>query len=399
MQPETIKKLIEKGHAYYAFDTEEDLAKMREEEKRAGNPAPKYDASVRMHMKNSLTFSEDDVVERLKNNEPYVIRMQIPDGNVVRFTDDIRGIVEFRGLEIDDQILLKSDGLPTYHLANVVDDHLMEIDIVIRGEEWLSSTPKHLLLFEFFGWQAPRYAHVPLLLNADRTKLSKRQNAVSVEDYRKEGYLPEALINFLALLGWNPGTTQELFTLDELIEAFSLDRVQKGGAVFDCEKLKWLQGQWMRKMASQEFADRIFPIVTEEISAAAGDSDFLRKAALIQDRITFFSEAPDMLRFFYECPTADTDLLVNAKQGVTENLLSKIFGILIAMVSGIEQWDEKTLLEESKKTAKEHGLKLGQLLWPLRAALTGRSYSPGATEVAAILGKQETVERLKAIAV
>ncbi|PIP65643.1 glutamate--tRNA ligase [Candidatus Peregrinibacteria bacterium CG10_big_fil_rev_8_21_14_0_10_49_16] len=391
--------LLEKGCAYYAFDTEEDIEHMRDNEKRAGNPAPKYDASIRMRMKNALTLSEDEVQEKLKNAEPYVVRMKIPDGNVVSFTDDIRGKVEFRGLEIDDQVLLKSDGYPTYHLANVVDDELMNIDIVIRGEEWLSSTPKHLLLYEFLGWQAPRFAHVPLLLNADRTKLSKRQGDVAAEDYTAQGYLPEALLNFLALLGWNPGTPQELFTLGELVEEFSIDRIQKGGAVFDTEKLKWLQGQWMRKIPAEDFAKRIHPVVAEEIPAAALDKAFAKKASLIQDRIHFFSESADMVRFFYERPEVDNKLLVNEKQNVTEAALPEILNTLKRMLADIDDWTDEKLLETSKKTAKKHNLKLGQLLWPLRAVLTGRKFSPGATEVAEVLGKEEVLERLEAVTV
>ena len=291
------KELIEKGYAYYAFDTKEDLDRMREEESSAGNAAPKYDASVRMRMKNSLTLPEAEWKKKIEDGQPYVIRMRIPEGNTVRFDDAIRGKVEFKGMEIDDQILIKSDGFPTYHLANVVDDHLMQIEMVIRGEEWLSSTPKHLLLFEYFGWPAPQYAHVPLLLNQDRSKLSKRQNDVAAEDYIDKGYLPETLVNFLVLLGWNPGSTQELFSMEELIEQFSLERVQKGGAVFDVDRLDWFQGQWMRHLSVIEFAQRILPLVKEKYPSAEFGDEFINQAGSIQDRITFFSEAPEMLSY------------------------------------------------------------------------------------------------------
>jgi glutamyl-tRNA synthetase len=391
------KELIEKGHAYYAFDTKEDLDHMRETESAAGNAAPKYDSSVRMRMKNSLTLPEAEWKQKIEDGEPHVIRMLIPDGNVIRFQDEIRGKIEFKGMEIDDQILIKSDGFPTYHLANVVDDHLMDINIVIRGEEWLSSTPKHLLLFEYFGWPAPRYAHVPLLLNADRSKLSKRQNDVAAEDYIDKGYLPETLINFLVLLGWNPGSTQELFTMTELIEAFSLERVQKGGAVFDPERLNWFQGQWMRNFSPEDFAARIQPLVAEVYPEAAGDPLFAARAALIQDRITFFPEAPEMLSYYYSEPRADMELIASKKQKLDEALAKEVIGLLIEKLEPFEDWTEDALKEFLFALADEKELKKGQLLWPLRAILTGLPFSPGAFEVAAALGKEKTIERLKSI--
>lgn len=392
---EYAQKLIDGGHAYYAFDSKEDLDHMREQEQAAGNPAPKYDASVRMRMKNSLTMKESEWKKKLEDGEPYVVRMKIPEGNVIRFTDAIRGNVEFKGMEVDDQILMKSDGFPTYHLANVVDDHLMEIDLVIRGEEWLSSTPKHLLLYEYFGWTAPEFAHVPLLLNKGGGKLSKRQGDVSVRDYIDKGYLPEALVNFIALLGWNPGTTQEMFTLDELIEAFSLERIQKGGAVFDPERLDWFQGQWMRKMPAQEFAKRIQPIVAKKYPEAATDDRFTERATLIQDRILFFPEAPEMLSYYYEEPTVTMELLAEKKQKLTPEMVPEMIRLLIETLEPVEDFSDENLKNILFAVCDEKDLKKGQLLWPLRAALTGLPFSPGAFEVAAALGKEKTLERLK----
>jgi glutamyl/glutaminyl-tRNA synthetase len=281
-------------------------------------------------------------------------------------------------------------------LAHVVDDHLMEIDLVMRGEEWLSSLPKHLLLFEYLGWTPPKYAHVSLLLNKDRTKLSKRQNSVSVQEYMEKGYLPEVMINFLALLGWNPGTTQEIFTHAELIEQFSLERVQKAGAIFDLEKLDWLQGQWMRKIPLKDFTERVRHLVP----AAKNDSDFEAKAALIRERITFFHEAPEMLKFFYEEPTASKELLANEKQKVTADMLPQIFSVLEKTLSAVSEkdWKEEHLLTIIRAAAEANAMKLGQLMWPLRSALTGLPYSPGAPEVAAALGKEKTMTRIKAAA-
>jgi glutamyl-tRNA synthetase len=298
--------------------------------------------------------------------------------------------------DIDDAVLLKSDGFPTYHLANVVDDHLMAIDLVLRGEEWLPSLPKHVLLYRAFGWEMPLFAHVPLLLNKDRTKLSKRQNDVAASEYIAKGYLPEALLNFVALLGWNPGTTQEILSLEEMIEQFSLERIQKGGAIFDLEKLDWLQGQWMRRLSPEEFASRIRPLVTAKYPEAASDEAFGAKAALIRDRITFFSEAPEMLGYFYAEPSIAQELLVNTKQKVTADFLPSILTALIAALEGIpaEQWSEESLKTAITELTEAHGWKLGQILWPLRAAVTGRAYSPGAFEVAAAVGRGATLRRL-----
>src|SRR3990167_8971539 len=269
-------ELLASGSAYPCFCTSERLEQMREEQMK-DKRAPMYDRLC-------MSLPKEEVDRRLNAGEPHVLRMKIPRNQIIEFQDEIRGKVSFQGSVVDDQVLMKSDGFPTYHLAHVVDDHLMDIDLVIRGEEWLSSLPKHLLLFQYLGWKEPRYAHVPLLLNKDKTKLSKRQGSVAVEEYIAKGYLPEALINFLSMLGWNPGTTQELFSLPELIDAFEIDRIQKSGAIFDIEKLDWIQGQWIRRLAPEEFAARIKPLVEAKYSDATSDKDFVEKAKLIQDR-------------------------------------------------------------------------------------------------------------------
>ncbi len=379
-------ELIQKGHAYHCFCTPERLQEMRKQQE-ARKQAPMYD-------RHCLQLSKEDVDAKLKAGERHVIRMQVPHERTIIFTDDIRGEMRFQGHTVDDQVLLKSDGFPTYHLAHVVDDHLMETDLVIRGEEWLSSLPKHLLLLEWLGWTPPKYAHVPLLLSKDRKKLSKRDGDVAVEEYITKGYLPEAMVNFLALLGWNPGTTQEIFTMQELIEQFSLDRVQKAGAIVDMEKLDWLQGQWMRKIPLQEFAARIQPIVSAKLPAAKSDPDFPKKAQLIQERITFFHEAPQMLTWFYEEPRVTVELLANEKQKVTKVQLPEIFATLEKILSAVpeKEWTAEGL--KATVLANLGNFKQGQLLWPLRAALTGLPYSPGAFEVAAALGKENSLQRL-----
>jgi len=389
MYQKHAEELIEKGHAYHCFCTSERLDEMRKQQEARKQP-PMYDRQC-------LRLDPAEVKSRIAAGEKHVVRLKVPHERVITFDDDIRGSVSFHGYTIDDQVLLKSDGFPTYHLAHVVDDHFMEIDVVLRGEEWLSSLPKHLLLFEFLGWQTPRYAHVPLLLNKDKSKLSKRQNAVSVEEYMEKGYLPETLLNFLALLGWNPGTTQELFSLQELLEAFSLERVQKAGAVFDTEKLDWLQGQWMRKIPAKDFADRIRSLVANAHPAAASDTHFEEKAALIQERVTFFAEAPEMLSYFYQRPAASLEMMANEKQKITPDLLPRIFTLLERVLNDVpeDQWNEANLLALAKETIAVENLKLGQFLWPLRVALTGLPYSPGAVEVAATLGKEESLARIR----
>lgn len=381
-------QLIGSGHAYHCFCTSERLDQMRKSQE-AKKQAPMYDRTC-------LELSKEEVQRRLAAGEKHVIRMKVPREETVEYTDEIYGSLTFKGYTIDDQVLMKSDGFPTYHLAHVVDDHLMKMGMVNRGEEWLSSLPKHLLLFKAFGWPPPRYAHVPLLLNKDRSKLSKRQGDVAAEEYIKKGYLPEALLNFLALLGWNPGTTQELFSISELIESFSLDRVHKSGAVFDIEKLDWLQGQWMRKIPKEEFAARIKPLVLEKFPAAATDSKFLERAALIQERITFFPEAPDMLAYFYEVPNVSIDLIANPKQKISREDVPKILEMIHAALSTISDsdWSLEKITSVLEAAILSSGLKKGQILWPLRAVLTGREYSPGAYEVAALLTKKEVLDRL-----
>lgn len=380
-------QLIEEGHAYRCFCTKERLDVMRKSQEERHLP-PMYDREC-------VSIPKEEAAERAKN-EPHVVRMRVPRGEKIEFRDLIRGKVEFASNTLDDQVLLKSDGFPTYHLAHVVDDHLMETTHVVRGEEWLPSLPKHLLLFRMFGWQAPEYAHVPLLMNPGGGKLSKRQGDVSVESFIEKGYLKEAILNFIALLGWNPGTTQDLFSLPELIETFSIERVQKSGAIFDTTKLDWLQGQWMRKMPLEEFAERIRPIVGAKFKEAMSDGRFTEKAQLIQERITFFPESPEMMGYFYEEPTVTVELLASEKQKVKKEDLPKVLELLTNTLSAIAEkdWSHEGIMHALEPVIATSGFKKGQILWPLRAALTGREYSPGAYEVAAMLGKELTKERL-----
>ncbi|MEK7189941.1 MAG: glutamate--tRNA ligase, partial [Patescibacteria group bacterium] len=248
-------ELVDKDRAYYCFCPAERLEKLRQTQQANKQPTM-YDGLC-------CGLDRSSVAKNLKENKPHVIRLAVPKEGMTKFKDIIRGEVEFENKLIDDQVLVKSDGFPTYHLANVVDDHLMKITHVIRGDEWLSSTPKHIVLYDAFGWDAPRFAHIPLLLNPDKSKLSKRQGDVAVEDYLKKGYLPEVLINFMALLGWNPGTEQEIFSLSKLIKAFDISKAQKAGAVFNLEKLDWMSGEYIKKMPVGELVKKCLPFLQE----------------------------------------------------------------------------------------------------------------------------------------
>jgi len=388
--------LLDNGQAYYAFDTKEDLEEMRERMRSGSNPSPKYDSSVRMNMRNSLSLPEDEVQKLLADGTPYVVRLKVDPNRLVEVHDEVRGTLTFQGHTIDDTVLLKADGFPTYHLAVVVDDHHMELDICIRGEEWLSSLPKHVLIYEAFGWKPTKFAHLPLILNPDRSKLSKRQGDVAATDYIEKGYLPEAMVNFMVQQGWNDGTEQELYTMEELIEKFSLDRIQKGGAVFDRERLDWVQGQWMRRFTVAEFVERIKPLVAAAHPAAADDGDFETKAALIQDRITFINEAPAMLSYYYSDVQAPMDIVCHKKQKVTPENIEAIVADLIATLEPIAEanWNEERLSADLNALAEAKEYRRGQVFWPLRAILTGLPFSPGAYEVAVALGKETTMQRL-----
>lgn len=394
-------ELLQKGEAYYCFCTSERLEQMRAEQT-AHKLAPKYD---RMCTK----LSSAEVQEKLASGSPFVMRQKIPDNRTVTWTDLVRGEVSFESATIDDQVLMKSDGYPTYHLANVVDDHCMEVTHVIRGEEWLSSTPKHILLYEAFGWKLPQFAHLPLLLNKDRSKLSKRQGDVAVEDYRKKGYLPEALVNFVALLGWHPGgdETQEIFTMDELIQKFSVEKVHKGGAVFDIEKLDWLNWQWQRRKfdeAPGSREEKLLKLVEKYIPAEwRRDEDFLKRClvTVAEKLIKEPASAPQQLGFYFnDGLTVDTSgpLMMNPKMKLTPEILAQAMPAVIAALENFDGFDDiEKLKTHLLALVSQLGLKNGQVLWPVRVALTGEEFSPGTFEVLWALGKERSIGRLKKI--
>ncbi len=380
-------QLLESGTAYYAFDTPEELEQMRKEREQLRVP-PKYD-------RRALRLSPGEVRRKLEAGDPYVIRMKSPDKETIAFDDVVRGRVEFDSDLLDDQILLKSDGYPTYHLANVVDDRLMGITHVIRGEEWLSSTPKHVLLYRFFGWELPTFAHLPLLLNPDKSKLSKRQGDVAVEDYRQKGYLPEALLNFVALLGWNPGDERELFSLDELVKEFTLDRVGKSGAVFNVEKLNWLNGQHVRQKSDVELLVLVKRRIQEpgESIGLPDDSRLLRIIGVMRERATFVGDFVEKCRYFYEAPVSydPAGVAKRWKPGVAEQLRNLGEAFLALQDSRAEDFEEVV-----RKTAESLQVKPAELIHPLRLAVSGVTAGPGLYDILSILGSEETHRRILA---
>jgi len=387
--------LLDAGHAYYAFDTPEDLDAMREQAQADGGTF-RYGTTTRDRMTNALTLSPDEVQRRLEAGKEHVVRLNVPAGETVQFEDQIRGTVSFETSEVDDQVLIKSDGMPTYHLANVVDDHLMGITHVIRGEEWLPSTPKHILLYRFFGWTPPQMAHLPLILSPTGGKLSKR-NAdkmgipVSVKQYREEGYEPEALVNFLAFLGWNPGTEQELFSLDELVEAFSIDRVGSAGVQFNLDKLRWYNEQHLRALSIDALLERARPFFLEHSYEA--DDDYLREViALLQERVTFASELASTSGYFFEDP-ADYD-----EQGVKKRWKDDSAKLLTAYADRLEQaetFDEETVETLLRELATEHDAGAGRIIHPTRLAVSGVTFGPSLFHMMVVLGREACVRRIR----
>lgn len=384
---EHANMLLGQGSAYYCFCSSDRLDSLRKQQEIAKLPT-KYD-------RRCLSLSPEEIKTRLSANEPHVIRLKMPDGET-SFEDAIRGRITINNAEIDDQVLIKSDGFPTYHLAVVVDDHLMEITHVIRGEEWISSTPKHVVLYRLFGWTAPSFAHLPLILNPDKSKLSKRQGDVAVEDYLDKGFLPEALINFVALLGFNPKGDQELYSIEELVESFDLSKVNKSGAVFDVAKLDWMNSQYLAKKSPSELVALVEPFLMR--AGKTVDADLLlRICAVEKPRMTRLSEITDLVDGYLSLPSFDPQMLV-WKKADAEDARRSLTGVrdhLSAMDAA--SWGEVALVETSLKGYIEaNGLQNGNVLWPTRVALSGRSSSPSPFELAWALGPEETLRRLDA---
>lgn len=411
MYKQYAMKLVEAGKAYYAFDTPEELDAMRARIEAEKSGLPQYDARTRGGMKNSLTLPADEVKGRLENGDAYVIRIMIPENEEVELTDLIRGHVKVHTGTLDDKVLFKSDGMPTYHLANVVDDYLMEITHVIRGEEWLPSAPLHVLLYRYLGWSdcMPAFAHLPLLLKPDGNgKLSKRdgdrlgfpvfplrwvdpKSGEVSSGYRESGYFSPAFVNMLALLGWNPGSEQEIFDLQGLIDAFSLERVGKSGSKFDPEKAKWFNHQYMLMTNSSEIASA-FKVEIEEKGITCDHQKLVSIVELMKDRITFVSELWGQTHFFFQAPEAFDEAFLKKKWKPDS---SGILAELIPVIEAIQAFDAPTIDQTLHAYFEKSGKGAGQVMVSLRIALVGAGKGPDVKDIMALIGKQEVINRIQ----
>ncbi|MGB0165330.1 MAG: glutamate--tRNA ligase [Luteibaculum sp.] len=409
MYRQYAQQLLDSGHAYYAFDSSEELDEMRERLKKAKVAAPQYNAVTRNSMKNSLTLSSEEVEKRLENGDPYVIRLKVPRNEEIRFHDEVRGWVVVHSSNVDDKVLFKSDGMPTYHLANIVDDHLMEITHVIRGEEWLPSAPIHILLYQYLGWEAPKLAHLPLILKPDGNgKLSKRdgdrlgfpvfplnwkdpETGEQSSGYRERGYYPEAFVNMLAFLGWNPGTEQEVFSLEELVQAFSIARVGKSGSKFDPEKTKWFNQQWLRKQDNAKLVAQVKELFGKNGLKIPNDEFLNRYVDLLKERAQF---PEDFLEGTY---------LLQAPESFDEKTLSKkwkeqtpeLLKALQAKFASLDEFKAESLESTFKQFLEEKELGMGAVLPNFRLLVTGMGMGPSMFEICELLGKEEVLHRME----
>ena len=379
------KELVEKGKAYYCFCDKERLESLKQEV--AGKEIIVYD-------KHCLHLSKEEVEANLAAGKPFVIRQNTPTEGSTRFEDEIYGVIEVPNAELDDMILIKSDGYPTYNFANVVDDHLMGITHVVRGNEYLSSEPKYNLLYEAFGWDIPVYVHCPLITNEEHKKLSKRSGHSSYEDLIDQGFLTEAVVNYVALLGWCPTDNREIFSLPELVEAFDYHHMSKSPAVFDINKLKWMNGEYIKAMDFDKFYERALPYLKEVISR---ELDLKKIAEMVKTRIEVFPDIKDLVDFFQEVPEYDSAMYVHKKMKTTEESSLTVLQEILPVLEKQDEYTNDALYETLVTFAKEKGYKNGYVLWPIRTALSGKQMTPaGATEILEVLGKEESVKRIQA---
>lgn len=379
------KQLVEKGEAYYCFCTEERLEELRKRSESFGKPF-KYD-------KYCLKLPKEDVEKKLAAGESFVIRQNNPVTGTTSFQDEIYGKITVDNSELDDMVLIKSDGLPTYNFANVVDDHLMGITHVVRGSEYLSSAPKYNRLYQAFGWEVPIYVHCPPIMKDAHNKLSKRNGDASFEDLLAKGYLKDAVLNYIALLGWNSGTEREIFSLDELVKAFDYRKINKSPAIFDTNKLRWMNGEYIRKLSLEEFNELAVPYYKKVISY---DFDYMKLSKLLYTRTEVLSDIPEQIDFLEKLPEYSKELYVHKKMKTNyENSLTALKKSL-PVLEAIDDWTFDNVKTALENLLKEMGVKTGQLLWPVRTALSGKSFTPGgAYEIADIIGKDESIRRIK----
>lgn len=383
---EYAKKLVDKGEAYYCFCSKERLDMLKENAEALKRPF-KYD-------KHCMHLSKEEIEEKLAQGVPYVIRQNNPTTGTTTFDDVIYGAISVDNSELEDMILMKSDGYPTYNFANVVDDHLMGITHVVRGSEYLSSSPKYNRLYEAFSWEVPVYVHCPPIMKDAQHKLSKRNGDASFGDLIEKGYLKEAVINYIALLGWNPGTTQEIFTLEELVKTFDFKLINKAPAIFDPVKLRWMNGEYIRKLSLEEFHEMAKPYYAKVIQNP--NIDLLKISKLMHTRTEVFGEVGDNLDFFDALPEYSNELYIHKKMKTNlENSLESLEKVL-PVLEDIEDWSLGSIEAAVLKVIESMGIKNGVMLWPIRTALSGKSFTPGgAYELAEILGKEESLKRIR----
>ena len=379
------KELVEKGEAYYCFCGKERLESLKQEV--AGKEIIVYD-------KHCLHLSKEEVEAKLAAGVPYVIRQNIPNEGTTSFEDEIYGKIEVPNSELDDMILIKSDGYPTYNFANVVDDHLMGITHVVRGNEYLSSSPKYNRLYAAFGWNVPVYVHCPLITNEEHKKLSKRCGHSSYEDLIEQGFMTEAVVNYVALLGWCPSDNREIFSLEELVEAFDYHHMNKSPAVFDMGKLRWMNGEYIKAMDFDKFYERALPYLKEAIHK---DLDLKKIASQVKTRIEVFPEIKELIDFYEEVPEYDTQMYCHKKMKTTEETSLNLLKEVLPLLEAQDDYSNDALFEALVAFGKEHGYKTGYIMWPIRTALSGKQTTPaGATEILEILGKEESIKRIHA---
>ena len=377
------EELISKGEAYYCFCTKERLESLKSEDGYA------------VYDKHCLSLSAEEIRENLDKGIPYVVRLNVPNEGTTTFHDEIYGDISVDNAELDDMILIKSDGYPTYNFANVIDDHLMGITHVVRGNEYLASSPKYNRIYDAFGWEVPVYVHCPLITDETHAKLSKRSGHSSFEDLLDIGFLPEAIVNYTALLGWNPPDNEEMMSLDELIKKFDYRKINKSPAVFDMGKLRWMNGEYIKAMDADAFYEKALPYIEEAVPEELVDRHEL--ASLAQSRIETFCDISELLGFFHEVPEYDVSLYTHKKMKTTPELSLEVLKKVQPFLEGLTDYSNDALFASLSEFAKENGWKNGQVMWPVRTAVSGKAMTPGgATQLLSLLGKEESLQRIGA---
>lgn len=384
------KELIDKGEAYYCFCDKARLESLRET---ITDPETGESKEIMIYDKHCLHLPKEEVEAKLASGMPYVIRQNNPKEGVTTFHDELYGDISVSNAELDDMVLIKSDGFPTYNFANVVDDHTMGITHVVRGNEYLSSSPKYNRLYEAFGWEVPVYIHLPLITDENHKKLAKRSGHASFEDLIEQGFLPEAVVNYIALLGWSPEENREIFSLEELIEKFDYRRISKSPAVFDIGKLRWMNGEYLKAMDEERFYELALPYLTKALTRKL---DLHKVAAMVKTRIEVFPDIAELVDFFNELPEYDTEMYTHKKMKTTEETSLAVLRELLPLLEGQEDYSNDALYGLLTSYVEKNGYKNGYVLWPVRTAVSGKQMTPaGATEIMELLGKEESLARIR----